>query len=161
VALSRQHAVDADARRVCADVHAVWRVDVGGDCCVAGKQTPPRCSATCRALDDAVELYNFAFEYLRDDKKVLLVEEACVAWELLLKPKQWALFDEWLAFVRSGAHKAVARDPWQQVVPFARRYATREVAIATYDAENSAFNVLFDEFVEFLARDEKGSQRQN
>jgi hypothetical protein len=111
--------------------------------------------------DDAVELYNFAFEYLRDDKKVLLVEEACVAWELLLKPKQWALFDEWLAFVRSGAHKAVARDPWQQVVPFARRYATREVAIATYDAENSAFNVLFDEFVEFLARDEKGSQRQN
>jgi hypothetical protein len=52
--------------------------------------------------DDAVELYNFAFEYLRDDNKVLLVEEACVAWELLLKPKQWALYDAWLAFVRAA-----------------------------------------------------------
>jgi hypothetical protein len=75
--------------------------------------------------DDATELYNFAFEYLRDDNKVLLVEEACVAWELLLKPKQWALFDDWLAFVRSGAHKAIARDPWQQVVPFAMTLCVR------------------------------------
>lgn len=105
--------------------------------------------------DDATELYNFAFEYLRDDKKVLLVEEACVAWELLLKPKQWALFDDWIVFVRSGAHKAVARDPWQQVVPFAMKYRTRETAMTTHDAENSAFNVLFDEFVEFLARAER------
>jgi hypothetical protein len=100
--------------------------------------------------DDAVELYNFCFDYLRDEGRVLLLDDATAAWALVLQPKRWALYDDWLRFVAQAGHKAVARDPWQQVLPFAARFATRE-SLASYDADNSAFNVLFDEFVEFMA----------
>jgi hypothetical protein len=99
--------------------------------------------------DDAVELYNFCFDYLRDEARVLLLDDATAAWALVLQPKRWALYDDWLRFVAQAGHKAVARDPWQQVLPFAARFATRE-SLASYDADNSAFNVLFDEFVEFM-----------
>lgn len=101
------------------------------------------------AGDDAVELYNFAFDYLRDDAKVMPLDDAVVAWALLLAPKQWPLYDDWLRFLAQSAHKAIARDPWQQTLPFAARFPTR-AALAAYDADNSAFNVLFDEFAEFV-----------
>ncbi len=101
------------------------------------------------ASDDAVELYNYAFDYLRDDAKVLPLDDAVVAWALLLAPKRWPLYDDWLRFVAQSPHKAIARDPWQQALPFAARFPTR-ATLAAYDADNSAFNVLFDEFAAFV-----------
>jgi hypothetical protein len=50
------------------------------------------------APTDFRQFYNFTFDYLKEDKKILLTEEALMVWKMLFTTR-WPLLDKWLAFV--------------------------------------------------------------
>eukprot|EP00005_Dracoamoeba_jomungandri_P000059 CAMPEP_0174252360 /NCGR_PEP_ID=MMETSP0439-20130205/1863_1 /TAXON_ID=0 /ORGANISM="Stereomyxa ramosa, Strain Chinc5" /LENGTH=598 /DNA_ID=CAMNT_0015332883 /DNA_START=29 /DNA_END=1825 /DNA_ORIENTATION=- len=90
--------------------------------------------------------YHFVFDYLKGEgKKILLIEEAEVVWDMILKPRGWPLFDKWLEFLKKKEKKAISRDVWQQLFEFALAYKSD---LSNYD-EMAAWPLIFDEFVEW------------
>jgi len=47
------------------------------------------------------QFYNFVFDYLKEDKKVLLTDEATMAWGIVLKDRKWSLYPEFLDFFKA------------------------------------------------------------
>jgi hypothetical protein len=66
-------------------------------------------------------------------------------WEVLVKPRGWGLYDDWLAFHRENNTKAITKDVFQQVYEFMTLYPRD---LADYD-ESAAWPLVFDEFVEW------------
>lgn len=91
--------------------------------------------------------YCWVFDYLKEDKKILMTDEATLIWQMLFKHR-WPLLDRWLAFVKDTNMKTVSRDTWQQLYEFSE---TNSTSVSSYDAESS-WPVAIDEFVEWLKR---------
>lgn len=92
--------------------------------------------------------YNFMFPYLlggETNKKILEFDIVELVWEVLVKPRGWGLYDEWLAFHREKGTKAVTKDAFQQLYEFMALYPRD---LTDYD-ESAAWPLLFDEFVEW------------
>ncbi|PRP76889.1 hypothetical protein PROFUN_14684 [Planoprotostelium fungivorum] len=96
-------------------------------------------------------LYNFVFEYLREDRKIILTEEATVAWEIILKYKPWALLPDFLRFIQEEGKKAVSRDVWQQLWHFMQTFPNH---LNDYD-DQSSWPILFDEFNDWKKKNGK------
>jgi len=92
--------------------------------------------------------YQFVFDYLRGDKKILLLEEAAMVWGLVLPCRKWKLLPDWLAFVRERNVKSFTKDTWAQLLEFANLYPTD---LKNYD-ETSSWPVVFDEFVAYMQK---------
>jgi len=91
------------------------------------------------------QFYNFVFDYLKEDKKILLVDEAVMAWNIVLKDRKWGLFTEFLAFLKSEDKKSISRDGWQQLWHFMVAYP---ITLKDYDV-NGSWPIIYDEFVEY------------
>jgi DCN1-like protein 1/2 len=67
--------------------------------------------------------YNFVFDYLKEDKKILLTEDAVAAWKIVLKDnRKWGLFVDFTEFLTAEDKKSVSRDAWQQLWHFMISY---------------------------------------
>eukprot|EP01116_Phalansterium_solitarium_P006488 TRINITY_DN187_c0_g3_i1.p1 TRINITY_DN187_c0_g3~~TRINITY_DN187_c0_g3_i1.p1 ORF type:complete len:626 (+),score=187.98 TRINITY_DN187_c0_g3_i1:243-2120(+) len=97
--------------------------------------------------------YNFVFDYLKEDKKILLIDEALIAWNIALKDRPWPLLDTFFRFLQAANKKAVSRDTWQQLLPFMSAYPTD---LKDYDAMAS-WPSIFDEFNEWLQKQHSDS----
>jgi len=90
--------------------------------------------------------YNFVFDYLKEDKKILLVDEAIIAWNILMKDRKWPLMASFIEFIKSEEKKSISRDVWQQLWHFQKTYPQN---LKEYDP-NSSWPILYDEFVEWM-----------
>jgi DCN1-like protein 1/2 len=120
--------------------------------------------------------YNYVFEYLREDKKIICkwllsddtdkcltnyfssphltaVEEAKTVWEMLKMNDRWIYFRRFVEFVESKT-KAVSRDTWRMLLNFIEQHPND---LSKYDAD-ACWPSLIDEFVE-LIRSEKNVQQ--
>eukprot|EP01117_Protostelium_nocturnum_P005373 TRINITY_DN1954_c0_g1_i1.p1 TRINITY_DN1954_c0_g1~~TRINITY_DN1954_c0_g1_i1.p1 ORF type:complete len:417 (+),score=151.64 TRINITY_DN1954_c0_g1_i1:985-2235(+) len=93
-------------------------------------------------------IYNFVFDYLKEDKKILLIDEAIIALGIILKPKNWPLLPQFLEFLQAENKKAMSRDQWQQLWHFMNQFP---VDLKSYDS-GSSWPILFDEFGEWATK---------
>lgn len=91
--------------------------------------------------------YNFVFDYLKEDKKILLTEDAIAAWKIVLKDgRKWGLFNDFVEFLNAENKKSISRDAWQQLWHFMNSYPT---SLKDYDV-NSSWPIIYDEFVDWM-----------
>ena len=105
-----------------------------------------------RLLDDPSvfpDFYNFAFEYLRGEAKMLGLQDALMAWQMLGMDRRWPLWKLWEEHVKKT--KEISRDNWQQLLPFMSQFKN---SMAGYDPASS-WPTLYDEFVEFANKAKK------
>jgi len=95
------------------------------------------------------QFYNFTFDYLKEEKKVLAIEEAAVLWEILGMDTKWALYPKWAEFLKDK--KAVSRDTWRLFISFMDQFPKD---VASYDADGCWPSVI-DEFVDHVRNSEK------
>lgn len=92
------------------------------------------------------KFYNFVFDYLKEDKTILLIDEAIVSWNIVLKEKKWGLYQEWLNFLNAEGKKSISRDVWQQLWHFMAAYPDD---LKDYDSASS-WPIIYDDFVEWV-----------
>jgi len=90
--------------------------------------------------------YNFVFDYLKGDKRILEYETCELVWGMLLKPRNWKLYEKWMEFLKKENKKAISKDAWQQLIEFTLTYPND---VTHYD-EMAAWPLLFDEFAEWM-----------
>jgi DCN1-like protein 1/2 len=101
------------------------------------------------------EMYFHLYDFVRgDDEKLLPVDRALAAWQVLL-PEQdkFPLASMWAQWVTTEFKRGVTRDLWRQLWEFARKIKSLDV----YD-HNDKWPTALDDFVDW-ARD-KLAQRQ-
>lgn len=106
--------------------------------------------------DDEVfkSFYAWTFDYLREDRKILSMEEAKTIWMMLDMRKRWKLWDRWMEFlVDTKKRQYISRDEWCVVLTFAEEHPS---GVDAYDPEGP-WPVLLDDFVLFV----KGEQRDD
>lgn len=64
---------------------------------------------------------------------------------MLIKPRGWGLYNDWMTFLKEKGTKAVSKDTWQQLWEFMATYPSD---LSTYD-ELAAWPLLYDEFAEW------------
>jgi len=97
------------------------------------------------------KFYNFVFDYLKEDKTVLLIDEAIVLWNIVLKEKKWGLYKDWLEFLGAEKKKSISRDVWQQLWHFMAAYPHD---LKEYDP-SSSWPIIYDDFVDWIKDKEK------
>jgi DCN1-like protein 4/5 len=92
---------------------------------------------------DAFKLfYNWCFDYLREDRKILSMEETKTLWSMLDMTSRWTLWGKWIEFLEKKKRKYLSRDEWCVVLTFSKE------KIEDYD-EDGAWPSLVDDFVDF------------
>jgi len=91
------------------------------------------------------QFYNFVFDYLREDKKIIAMEEAMTVWDMMgVNEERWALMPKWLDFCKEK--KAMSRDTWRLFLNFMEQYPKD---LSSYDADG-CWPSMIDEFVDFV-----------
>jgi len=93
--------------------------------------------------------YFWVFDYLKEDRKILSMEEAITVWEMLEMNKRWPLMPRWLQHVQR--YKAISRDTWRLLHNFMEQYPND---VGKYDSEG-CWPSMIDEFVEELTKESK------
>eukprot|EP01127_Copromyxa_protea_P017463 TRINITY_DN5315_c0_g1_i1.p1 TRINITY_DN5315_c0_g1~~TRINITY_DN5315_c0_g1_i1.p1 ORF type:complete len:617 (-),score=129.10 TRINITY_DN5315_c0_g1_i1:59-1843(-) len=91
-----------------------------------------------------ITFYTFCGDYLKEGKKVLPINEAIQAWDLILKPRGWPLYDDWIAFVKENV-KAINPDTWNMLWKFISEF---QKDMKAYN-EADCWPYTFDEFHEW------------
>jgi len=91
--------------------------------------------------------YHFVFDYLKEDKKIIGMEEALTVWDMIgftsdLKSTRWLLMPKWVEFAKEK--KSISRDTWRLFLAFAEQYPKD---LSSYDADG-CWPSMIDEFVE-------------
>eukprot|EP01119_Soliformovum_irregulare_P010969 TRINITY_DN2710_c0_g1_i1.p1 TRINITY_DN2710_c0_g1~~TRINITY_DN2710_c0_g1_i1.p1 ORF type:complete len:615 (-),score=204.72 TRINITY_DN2710_c0_g1_i1:16-1860(-) len=94
------------------------------------------------------QFYNFVFDYLKEDKKILTLDEALTAWSLIMKDKKWPMFGDFQEFLTEDHKKAISRDVWQQLWHFMKAHPLN---LKEHDPMSS-WPIVFDEFVEWMEK---------
>ena len=104
-----------------------------------------------RAENGWISFYNFCFDWVKPSTQRQLETEAAIElWTTLISnTRSWQHREDWFAFLTSSGKKAISKDVWQQFPELLK------ADLNTYDLDNGAWPVLFDEFVEKL-RQPKG-----
>eukprot|EP01119_Soliformovum_irregulare_P011989 TRINITY_DN3076_c0_g1_i1.p1 TRINITY_DN3076_c0_g1~~TRINITY_DN3076_c0_g1_i1.p1 ORF type:complete len:547 (+),score=157.09 TRINITY_DN3076_c0_g1_i1:158-1642(+) len=95
--------------------------------------------------------YIYMFDYLREDKQVVGIEEAMVAWNIVLKEKKWGMQEQWIKFLTEDKRKGISRDIWQQLWHFMQTYPEN---LKDYDP-TSSWPLVYDSFVEWMKKEEE------
>ena len=94
-------------------------------------------------------IYRWLFIHTREDekKKTIPKDVAIQIWTIVFKPQKYALFDDWIKFVRaSNDMVAISKDLWEQLIDF----LAETKSIDEFD-DSGAWPVSIDEFVEHMA----------
>jgi len=92
------------------------------------------------------QFYYYVFDYLKEDKKILGMEEATTVWDMLGMNERWPLFGKWLAYL--SGKKAISRDTWRLFYNFIEQYPKD---IQNYDTDG-CWPSMIDEFVEYAKK---------
>jgi len=101
------------------------------------------------------KFYNYVFDYLREEKTSLPIEEATVVWNIILKDRKWGMYQDWMDFLTAEKKKSISRDGWQQLWHFIQAYPND---LRDYDA-SSSWPIIFDDFVDWLRAKEKDKKK--
>uniref|UniRef100_A0A7S2MZV9 Defective in cullin neddylation protein n=1 Tax=Alexandrium andersonii TaxID=327968 RepID=A0A7S2MZV9_9DINO len=105
-------------------------------------------------LNDTVkgkEVYCYSFHFALDQGQRCLPRDICIElWKLLLCD-HFALLDRWIAFVEERAKEMIPQDTWMMLWDFSVEVSSD---LSNYDPD-SAWPVLFDEFVEHVRANPK------
>jgi len=101
------------------------------------------------------QFYHFVFDYLRGDKKILMIESAELVWHMLIMPRKWGLYDKWMEYLKVKQVQCVNKDVWQQLAEFMTVYPRD---LTEYD-ESAAWPLLFDEFHQWLVEGGSGGKK--
>jgi len=101
--------------------------------------------------------YNFVFDYLKEDRTILLLDEAITSWNILLKDRKWDMFDKFIQFLKETGKKSITRDAWQQLWNFIISYPKD---VKDYDP-GSCWPILYDDFVEWLTDTSKSKSSKD
>jgi len=95
------------------------------------------------------QFYNYVFDYLREDKKILVMEEAVTVWDMLGFNERWPMFSKWVAFLQDK--KSVSKDTWKLFLNFTEQYPKD---LSAYD-ESGCWPSVIDEFVDRIKEENK------
>eukprot|EP01025_Chloroclados_australasicus_P046941 TRINITY_DN519_c1_g1_i2.p1 TRINITY_DN519_c1_g1~~TRINITY_DN519_c1_g1_i2.p1 ORF type:complete len:261 (-),score=24.27 TRINITY_DN519_c1_g1_i2:264-1046(-) len=102
------------------------------------------------------DIYRFTYKWAcAKGKRFLDINTAIGMWQLLFSEgRQWSHLEKWLEFVQksSQGRQVIPQDTWQQLIEFINTYGDD---YSSYDAENGAWPVLIDEFVEYMTEQEQ------
>eukprot|EP01117_Protostelium_nocturnum_P019898 TRINITY_DN873_c0_g1_i1.p1 TRINITY_DN873_c0_g1~~TRINITY_DN873_c0_g1_i1.p1 ORF type:complete len:396 (+),score=157.60 TRINITY_DN873_c0_g1_i1:165-1352(+) len=88
--------------------------------------------------------YQFCFDYLKEERKILSMEEALTVWEMIGMDKRWPLMGKWIEFL--AEKKAISRDTWRLFLNFTEQFPND---VSTYDADG-CWPSMIDDFVDFM-----------
>jgi len=88
--------------------------------------------------------YFYVFDYLKEDKKILAIEEATTVWEMLGMNQRWPLMGNWLTYLEGK--KSISRDTWRLFYNFIEQYPNN---LDNYDTDG-CWPSMIDEFVEYM-----------
>ncbi|KAI8613575.1 Cullin binding-domain-containing protein [Chytriomyces sp. MP71] len=117
------------------------------DRCETLEDMQSACVAMRSDLDDPItfrDIYNFTFNFARqDNQKSLALETAVAFWQLLFMDR-YTHIALWLEFLED--HKnSISKDTWVQFLDFTKKYPD---SFDGYE-DDGAWPLLIDEFVEF------------
>jgi len=92
--------------------------------------------------------YNWVFDYLKEERKILAMEEAVTVWEMLSMYERWPLMPLWVSFLKEK--RAVSRDTWKLFLTFTEQYPK---TLSNYDADG-CWPSMIDEFVEWTKKNQ-------
>jgi len=89
--------------------------------------------------------YYFVFDYLREDKTILSLEEATTVWDIVgVNEQRWPLMPKWLEFIRGK--KSLTRDTWRLFLSFIEQYPKD---LSSFNADD-CWPTMIDEFVDSM-----------
>jgi len=89
------------------------------------------------------QFYFYVFDYLREDKKILPLDECLTVWGMLSMDKRWPLWGKWVKYLEGK--KAISRDTWRLFANFMEQYPKD---LNNYDADG-CWPSMIDDFVEW------------
>jgi len=96
------------------------------------------------------QFYFFVFDYLKEDRTVLSIDEVKLVWEMLgFTENRWPLMSKWLPFV--GDKKSLTRDTWRLFLTFTQQYPKD---LSNFNMDD-CWPTLIDEFVDIQTKDLK------
>eukprot|EP01091_Cochliopodium_minus_P002264 TRINITY_DN1212_c0_g1_i1.p1 TRINITY_DN1212_c0_g1~~TRINITY_DN1212_c0_g1_i1.p1 ORF type:complete len:586 (+),score=188.95 TRINITY_DN1212_c0_g1_i1:54-1811(+) len=99
--------------------------------------------------DSFKNFYNWCFKYMRGDKKKLETEQCKSLWDLLLKPKNWALYKDWNDYLEDKKVTSISEDCWKMMIEFSLSCSKN---VDNYD-DKKAWPVEIDGFVDWMNGD--------
>jgi len=92
--------------------------------------------------------YNFVFDYLKEDKTILPMEEATTVWEMLGFNQKWPIMSQWLEYCQGK--KSITRDTWRMFYNFTEQHPKD---LQNFNGDDSSWPIMIDEFVEFMKKE--------
>jgi len=94
--------------------------------------------------------YYFVFDYLKEDKTILSMEEAITVWDIIgFNEQRWPLMSKWLEYLHGK--KSITRDTWRLFLSFAEQYPKD---LTTFNADD-CWPTMIDDFVESMTKGQK------
>jgi len=90
--------------------------------------------------------YFFVFDYLKEDKTILTMEEATTVWDIIgMTEQRWPLMPKWLNYLQGK--KSITRDTWRLFLNFTEQYPKD---LSTFSSDD-CWPTMIDDFVDSVS----------
>lgn len=78
---------------------------------------------TLADYDSFKPFYNWCFDYLREERKILTMEEVQTLWNMLGMAKRWKFWAQWMEFLTKKKKRVhLTRDEWCVILVFSHEF---------------------------------------
>lgn len=89
--------------------------------------------------------YNFVFDYLKEERTILTIEEATAVWDIIgITEARWPMLPKWLEFIQTK--KSITRDTWRMFYAFMDQYPKD---LSNFSSDD-CWPTTIDEFVDHM-----------